>query len=137
VHIQNVGLQNVGLQNVGSQNVDSQNVDKTKRRHFKTSTVTKRRHNKTSTWSNSFWTGSLSRRSTLYTILEHIIQKDSWAEQVLREEAVGVGGNALEAAKSRSKQREQRHLDLQAICVDVDNTTPTQYMERLVGVLRE
>jgi hypothetical protein len=86
---------------------------------------------------NSVWTGILSRRPTLYTILEHIIQKDSWAEQVLREEAVAVGGNALEAAKSRSKQQEQRHLDLQVICVDVDNTTPTQYMERLVGVLRE
>jgi hypothetical protein len=51
---------------------------------------------------NSDWTSSLSRRSTPYTILEHIIQRDSWAEKVLREEAVAVGGNGLEAAKSRS-----------------------------------
>jgi hypothetical protein len=46
-----VHIQNVDLQNVESQNVELQNVDKTKRRHYKTSTVTKGRHYKTSTWS--------------------------------------------------------------------------------------
>jgi hypothetical protein len=51
VHIQNVDLQNVESQNVELQNVDLQNVDKTKRRNYKTSTVTKGRHYKTSTWS--------------------------------------------------------------------------------------
>jgi hypothetical protein len=44
--------------------------------------------------------------------LVNINQKDSWPEQILREEAVAVGGNAIEVAKRRSKQREQRHIDL-------------------------
>jgi hypothetical protein len=48
-----------------------------------------------------------------------------------------VGCNALEAAKSHSKQREQPQLDLQTICLDINITTPSQYMERLVGILRE
>jgi MULE transposase domain len=86
---------------------------------------------------NSTWTSSLGRRPTLYTILEHFAQKDSWAEQILREDAVGVGGNALEASKNRSLQRVQRQLDLQAICRDVDNTSPDQYINRLIGVLRD
>jgi len=62
---------------------------------------------------HSGWTGSLSQRPTLYTVIEAFIQKDSWAEQILREDSVGVGGNALEATKSRSLQREQQRLDLQ------------------------
>jgi hypothetical protein len=72
-----------------------------------------------------------STPAAIYTILGHII-KDSWAEQVLY-----VGCNALEAAKSHSKQREQPQLDLQTICLDINITTPSQYMERLVGILRE
>jgi hypothetical protein len=57
VHIQNDDLQNVESQNVDLQNVDLRNVDKTKRLHYKTSTVTKGRHHKTSTWSKlKFWT---------------------------------------------------------------------------------
>jgi hypothetical protein len=34
-------------------------------------------------------------------------------------------------------QREQRQLDLQVICFDVDITTPSQYMKRFVGVSRQ
>jgi ABC-type uncharacterized transport system ATPase subunit len=51
VYILNVDLQNVESQNIELQNVDLQNVDKTKRRHYKTSTVTKGRHYKTLAWS--------------------------------------------------------------------------------------
>jgi hypothetical protein len=86
---------------------------------------------------NSSWTSSLSRRPTLYTILEHFALKDSWAEKILQEDCVAVGGNALENSKTRSLQRVQRALDLQAVCQDVENVTPAEYMKRLIGVLRD
>jgi hypothetical protein len=50
---------------------------------------------------------------------------------------VAVGGNALENSKNRSLQRVQRTLDLQAVCQDVKNVTPAEYMKHLIGVLRE
>jgi hypothetical protein len=86
---------------------------------------------------NSSWTNSLSRRPTLYTILEHFALKDSWAEKTLQEDSVAVGGNALEHSKNCSLQRVQRTLDLQAVCQDMENVTPAEYRKRLIGVLRE
>jgi hypothetical protein len=58
--------------------------------------------------------------------IRNTVIKDSWTEQVMREESVALGGNALEAANSHSKRREQRQLDLQTICLDIDIITPSQ-----------
>jgi hypothetical protein len=52
MHIQNVDLQNVESQNVELQNDDLQNVDKTKRWHYKTSTLQNVDCNKKSTLQN-------------------------------------------------------------------------------------
>jgi hypothetical protein len=86
---------------------------------------------------NSSWTGSLPPRPSLYNVLDHFIQRDSWAEKTLQEESVAVGGNSLDKSTSRALHRQQRRLDLQAICKDFAAMPPTYYMERLVGCLRE
>jgi hypothetical protein len=64
---------------------------------------------------NSSWTASLSKQPSLCTALEGFLQKEAWAETILREDAVAVGGNAMND-NSRRLQAVQRRQDLKTLC---------------------
>jgi hypothetical protein len=81
---------------------------------------------------NSGWTASMSRQPTLYMVLEGFLQKEAWAETVLREDAVAVGGNAMLDNRSRRLHAVQRRQDLKALC-EAFNTMPLPiYMDSLI-----
>jgi hypothetical protein len=81
---------------------------------------------------NSSWALSLPSHPSLFTILEHFVERDSWAEQILREDSVMAGG-MRQHNRGRKEAQQARKEDLQAICQNFANMTPTSYMNALVG----
>jgi hypothetical protein len=81
---------------------------------------------------NSGWTASLSRQPSLYTVLEGFLQKEAWAETILREDAVAVGGNAMNDNRSRRLQAVQRRQDLKALCEAFHTMPLAIYMDSMI-----
>jgi hypothetical protein len=61
----------------------------------------------------------MNKRPLLYVVLEGFLNKESWAQQILREDAVAVGGNNTVLNSSRHKASVQRRIDLKALCENV------------------
>jgi hypothetical protein len=81
---------------------------------------------------NSGWTGTMNKRPSLFVILEGFLNKESWSQQILREDSVAVGGNSISLNTSRHKASVQKRLDLKALCEDYYTMQPATYLDSLV-----
>ncbi len=81
---------------------------------------------------NSGWTGTMNKRPSLYVILEGFLNKESWSQQIMREDSLAVGGNSTTLNSSRHKAVAQKRLDLKALCEDFHNMLPATYLDSLV-----
>jgi hypothetical protein len=81
---------------------------------------------------NSSWTGSMNKRDSLFVVLEGFLNKESWSQQILREDSMAVGGNKMEGNTSRALASVQRRLDLQALVQDFDTMMPRTYLDSIV-----
>jgi hypothetical protein len=81
---------------------------------------------------NSGWASSVSRNSSLYTVLEGFLLKETGAKTTIDEDVVGVGSNNMQANRSRHLQAVQRRLDLKALCTSFHSLQLSDYMDSLV-----
>jgi hypothetical protein len=81
---------------------------------------------------NSSWALSLPSHPSLFTILEHFVERDSWSEQIIREDGLAVGG-MRQHNRGRMAEQQKRKEDLRAICLNFGFMTPTSYMNTIVG----
>ena len=72
-------------------------------------------------------------KPSFMAICEGFVTKESMAMQTLREDSVGVGGNAMEANTSRALARVQRRKDLQALCNDWGKMRTQEYLHYMVS----
>jgi hypothetical protein len=79
----------------------------------------------------------MNKRPSLYVVLEGFLNKESWAQQVQREDAVAVGGNRTVLNSSRHKASVQRRMDLKALCENFHTMMPATYMDSLVSFLSD
>jgi hypothetical protein len=79
----------------------------------------------------------MNKRPSLYVLLEGFLNKESWAQQILREDAVAVGGNITVLNSSRHKASVQRRMDLKASCENFHTMMPATYMDSLVNFLSD
>jgi hypothetical protein len=79
----------------------------------------------------------MNKRPSLYVVLEGFLNKESWAEQILREDVVAVGGNSTELNSSRHKANAQRRTDLKALCENFHAMMPATYMDSLVSLFND
>jgi hypothetical protein len=83
---------------------------------------------------NSGWTKTLPAKTTFLILLEGFVNKESLAQLALREDALAVGGNAVEANRGRKKQDIERRQDLQALVKSWDHGLRREdYMDCLVA----
>jgi hypothetical protein len=67
-------------------------------------------------------------------LLEGFVNKESLAQLALPEDALAVGGNAVEANRGRKKQAIERRQDLQALVRSWDQGLRREdYMDSLVA----
>jgi hypothetical protein len=82
---------------------------------------------------NSGWTKTLPAK-TFLILLEGFVNKESLAQLALLEDALAVGGNAVEANRGCKKQDIERRQDLQALVRSWDHGLCREdYMDRLVA----
>jgi hypothetical protein len=60
----------------------------------------------------------MNKRPSLYLVLEGFLNRESWAEQSLREASLATGGSSVDNNTSRSMTAHQRRQDLKALCED-------------------
>jgi hypothetical protein len=81
---------------------------------------------------NSGLTASLSRQPIIYTVLEGFSQKEAWAETILREDAIAVGGNAMNDNRSRRQKAVQHRQNLKALCEAFHTMPMAIYMDSII-----
>jgi hypothetical protein len=74
----------------------------------------------------------MNKWPSLYVVLEGFLNKESWAEQNIRESTLAVGGPNTDLNSSRNKAAYQRRLDLKALCEDFHNMQASTYMDSIV-----
>ncbi len=74
----------------------------------------------------------MNKWPSLYVILEGFLNKESWSQQIMREDSLAVGGNSTTLNSSRHKAAVQKRLDLKALCEDFYNMLPATYLDSLV-----
>jgi len=83
---------------------------------------------------NSGWTKTLPAKTTFPILLEGLVNKKSLSQLALREDALAVGGNAIEADRGCKKQDIERCQDLQALVRSWDHGLRREdYMDCLVA----
>jgi hypothetical protein len=78
----------------------------------------------------------MKKRTFLYVVLEGFLNRESWAEQSLREASLAAGGSSVDNNTSRNIAAHQRRQDLKALCKDFYNKAST-YMASIVKVFNE
>ncbi len=79
----------------------------------------------------------MNKRPSLYVVLEAFLNRESWAEQSLREASLATGGSCMDSNTSRSLAALQRRQDLKALCEDFYNMQPATYMDSIVKFFNE
>ncbi len=76
-------------------------------------------------------------RPSLYVVLEGFLNRESWAEQSLREASLATGGSCVDSITSRSLAALHRRQDLKALCEDFYNMQHSTYMDSIVKFFNE
>ena len=83
---------------------------------------------------NSGWTKTLPAKTTFPILLEGFVNNESLTQLALCEDALAVGGKAVEANRGRKKQDIERRQDLQALVRSWDHGLRREdYMDCLVA----
>jgi hypothetical protein len=81
---------------------------------------------------NHGWTTTMNKRPSLFLVLEGFLNKESWSQQILREDSLAVGGNNIDANKSRKLAAVNRRQDLQALVRDYHKMMPHIFLDSIV-----
>ena len=83
---------------------------------------------------NSSWCAGLPAHPSLFTVLQHFGERDSWSEQTVKEAYLATGGSSTRN-KSRDAIRDKRNKDLRSLCENFENMTPVGYLNAVVGLV--
>jgi hypothetical protein len=65
-----------------------------------------------------------------------LLQKESWAAQVLRESSLAVGASGSgQAFVARNKSQLDRKLNMQRLAESFGSLSPKEYMERAIAIM--
>ena len=84
---------------------------------------------------NATWTYSLSRRPSLYEVIEGFKRKEAMSQTILREEFLVFGTNRTEQEKNRVTQRNARRQELKQLCSGYGEIERKEYMKFLLPFL--
>ena len=82
---------------------------------------------------NNTWSSTLSDKPTFVEVCENFVKKESMAQLTLREDSLGVGGNAMDLNTSRTHARVNKRKDMRALCKDFHNMRPKDYLHSKVN----
>jgi hypothetical protein len=79
----------------------------------------------------------MNKRSSLSVVFEGDLNRESWAEQKIRESALAVGGFSVDKNSKRSKAAQQRRLDLKAFVRGLLQHAACIFMDFIVKIFSE
>lgn len=81
---------------------------------------------------NSSWTRGLPCNPSLWVVLNHMVVRDGFVEQMLREEALAVGG-MQHHNRGRTDDKTKKKLDLQKLCEKFPSMDRKVYIRAAMG----
>ena len=81
---------------------------------------------------NSSWTRGRPCNPSLWVVLNHMVVRDGVVEQMLREEALAVGG-MQHHNRGRTDDKTKKKLDLQKLCEKFPSMERKLYIQAAVG----
>jgi hypothetical protein len=82
---------------------------------------------------NSSWCAGLPAHPSLFTVLQHFGERDSWPEHAGKEAYLATGGSYTRP--KRDALRDKRKMDLHSLCENFENMTPVGYLNPVVGLV--
>jgi hypothetical protein len=83
---------------------------------------------------NSSWCAGLPANPSLFTVLQHFGERDSWSEHAVKEAYLATGGSSTTRHK-RDVLRDKQKMDLRSLCENFENMTPVGYLNAVVGLV--
>ncbi len=82
---------------------------------------------------NSSWSAGLPAHPSLFTVLQHFSERDSWSEHAVKEAYLATGGSTTRHKRDALKDKQK--MDLRSLCENFENMTPVGYLNAVVGLV--